>query len=51
MDNVVICARFSSHGQTEQSIEGQLKECYNFANRNNYNVVGEYIDEETIIKI
>ncbi len=44
MDNVVIYARFSSHGQTEQSIEGQLKECYNFASRNNYNVVGEYID-------
>ncbi len=44
MDNVVIYARFSSHGQTEQSIEGQLKECYSFAKRNNYNVVGEYID-------
>ena len=25
--NVVIYARFSSHSQTEQSIEGQLKEC------------------------
>lgn len=26
--NVVIYARFSSHSQTEQSIEGQLKVCY-----------------------
>ena len=28
---VVIYARFSSHSQTEQSIEGQLRECYEFA--------------------
>lgn len=44
MVNVVIYARFSSHSQTEQSIEGQLKECYEFAKRNDYNVIGEYID-------
>lgn len=44
MVNVVIYARFSSHSQNEQSIEGQLKECYEFAKRNNYNVIGEYID-------
>ena len=44
MVNVVIYARFSSHSQTEQSIEGQLKECYEFAKRNEYNVIGEYID-------
>ena len=44
MANVVIYARFSSHSQTEQSIEGQLKECYEFAKRNEYNVIGEYID-------
>ena len=42
--NVVIYARYSSHNQTEQSIEGQLKECYEFAKRNDYNVIGEYID-------
>lgn len=42
--NVVIYARFSSDRQTEQSIEGQLKVCREFANANNYNVVGEYID-------
>lgn len=42
--NAVIYARFSSHNQTEQSIEGQLKVCYEFAKRNGYTVVGEYID-------
>ena len=42
--NVVIYARFSSHSQTEQSIEGQLKVCYEFAAANGHTVVGEYID-------
>lgn len=42
--NVVIYARFSSHSQTEQSIEGQLKVCYEYAEANHYTVVGEYID-------
>lgn len=42
--NAVIYARFSSHNQTEQSIEGQLKECYEFAKRKGHVVVGEYID-------
>ena len=42
--NVVIYARFSSHSQTEQSIEGQLKVCYEYANAHKYTVIGEYID-------
>ena len=42
--NVVIYARFSSHSKTEQSIEGQLKVCYEYAESHNYTVVGEYID-------
>ena len=42
--NVVIYARFSSHNQTEQSIEGQLKICHEYALAYNYTVVGEYID-------
>ena len=42
--NAVIYARFSSHNQTEQSIEGQLKTCYEFAKANNYTIIGEYID-------
>ncbi len=41
---VVIYARFSSHSQTEQSIEGQLKVCYQYAQQNNLTVIGEYID-------
>ena len=42
--NVVIYARYSSHSQTEQSIEGQLHTCYEYARNNGYLVVGEYID-------
>ena len=42
--NVVIYARFSSHSQTEQSIEGQLKVCYEYAQAHQYTVTGEYID-------
>ena len=38
--NVVIYARYSSDRQTEQSIEGQLKECYEYARRKGYAVVG-----------
>lgn len=41
---VVIYARFSSHSQTEQSIEGQLRECYEYAKRQDLLVVTEYID-------
>lgn len=42
--NVVIYARYSSHAQNEQSIEGQLHACYDFARRNEYVVIKEYID-------
>lgn len=42
--NAVIYARYSSHNQTEQSIEGQLRDCYAFAERQGLQVVGEYID-------
>ena len=45
MKNAVIYARFSSHAQNEQSIEGQLKECYAFAERSDLRIVHEYIDE------
>lgn len=40
----VIYARFSSHNQTEQSIEGQMRDCLSYANTNGIRVVGEYID-------
>lgn len=36
--------RYSSHGQTEQSIEGQLRDNYDFAQREGYTIVAEYID-------
>ena len=42
--NVVIYARFSSHSQTEQSIEGQLRECKAFAASEGIHIIGEYID-------
>lgn len=42
--NAIIYARYSSHGQQEQSIEGQLRDCYAFAQREGYTVIGEYID-------
>ena len=42
--NAVIYARYSSDKQTEQSIEGQLRICHEYAERCGYTVVGEYID-------
>ena len=42
--NAVIYARYSSHNQTEQSIEGQLRVCHEYAQREGYIVIGEYID-------
>lgn len=41
---VVIYARYSSDKQTEQSIEEQLRVCHEYAEKNEYMVVGEYID-------
>ncbi|MFI3250492.1 MAG: recombinase family protein [Eubacteriales bacterium] len=46
--NIVIYARYSSASQSEQSIEGQLESCYDYAERSGYNVV-EYIEEPAII--
>lgn len=40
----VIYARYSSHGQTEQSIEGQLRDNYAWANQQGITVIAEYID-------
>ena len=41
---IVIYARYSSHSQTEQSIEGQLQVCYEYAKNNGHTVIAEYID-------
>lgn len=42
--NAVVYARYSSHNQSEQSIEGQLRDAYEFAQREGYTIVREYID-------
>ena len=42
--NLVFYGRYSDSGQTEQSIEGQRKACYEFAERNGYRIIDEYID-------
>ena len=42
--NAVIYARFSSDKQNEASIEGQLRECRDYAERTGITVIGSYID-------
>ncbi len=42
--SAVIYARYSSESQTEQSIEGQLRVCEEYAERNGYVIVNTYID-------
>ena len=38
----VIYARYSCSNQTEQSIEGQMHDCEQFAARNNLQIVNSY---------
>ncbi len=40
----VIYARYSSDSQREESIEGQIRECTEYAARNNITLLGTYID-------
>jgi len=40
----IIYARYSSDSQTENSIEGQLRECKEFAEKNGITVLNSYID-------
>ena len=40
----VIYARYSSDNQREESIEGQLRECNDFAKKNDITVLRHYID-------
>lgn len=44
MKTAVIYARYSSDRQTEQSIEGQLRVCNEYAKRNDIIIVHNYID-------
>lgn len=40
----VIYARYSSDNQREESIEGQIRDCQEYAKYNNITIVGSYID-------
>ena len=44
MKTAVIYARYSSERQTEQSIEGQLRVCNDYAERNDIFIIRNYID-------
>ncbi len=44
MTNAVVYARYSSHNQTEQSIEGQLAAAKAYADAKGYTIVQEYCD-------
>lgn len=44
MKTAVVYARYSSDNQTEQSIEGQLRVCKEYAERNDILIVDTYID-------
>ena len=44
MKSAVIYARYSSERQTEQSIEGQLRVCNEYAERNDIKIIETYID-------
>lgn len=44
MKKAVIYARYSSDNQTDQSIEGQLRVCKEFAEKEKYSIVETYID-------
>ena len=47
MKTAVIYARYSSDRQTEQSIEGQVRVCNDYAERNDILIVNQYIDRAT----
>ena len=44
MKKAVVYARYSCESQTEQSIEGQIRVCEDYAKNNNMEIVGQYID-------
>ena len=43
----MIYARYSSDRQTEQSIEGQVRVCNDYAERNDILIVNQYVDRAT----
>lgn len=44
MENAVVYARFSSHKQGEQSIEGQIAAAKKYAKDHDLNIIHEYVD-------
>ena len=46
----VIYARYSSDNQREESIEGQLQECKEYAERNDITILGTYISRALAAK-
>ena len=45
MKTAVIYARYSCDKQTEQSIDGQLRVCQDYAQRNDIMIINTYIDQ------
>lgn len=45
--DVTLYLRYSSSGQSDQSIEGQLRDCRAFCKANHYRIVAIYIDRAT----
>ena len=48
--NAVIYARYSSDSQREESIEGQIRECTAFAEKNGITILRHYIDRAVSAK-
>ena len=44
MKTAVLYARYSSDNQTEQSIEGQVRVCQEYAKQHDILIIGQYID-------
>jgi len=45
--DVALYLRYSSTGQSDQSIEGQLRDCRTFCKANHYRIVAIYVDRAT----
>ena len=48
--NAVIYARYSSDSQREESIEGQIRECTEYAKRNGITILDTYIDRALSVR-
>lgn len=48
MKNAVIYARYSSHGQNEMTIDGQIRFCREFAEQIGLNVIDVYEEKSQV---